>query len=532
MSARLKCLSATIVLWSAVSHASAQCDRVKLVPHDPADGQEFSWALAAEEDRVLVGSFGGSADQINGAGYLFERSNGSWAEIKKLTSPSSAIFDGFGQAVALSQGRALIGARYDGELGAEAGAAHVFVRSGAQWTLEASLRASDGAADDEFGQTVALFGTCALVGSAYADAAGDFSGAAYAFELVNGVWTEAAKLVPAEIEAGDVFGFSVALHGDLAAIGAPGDDDLGTSSGAVYVFRREGTTWTLEQRLTPDAPTSHVGFGHALALHADTLLIGTSGDDEQGENSGAALVFVRSGGQWTEQQKLVSGAPSPSAFFGFAVALAQDFAVVGAYGDDHGGVFSQAGSADVFRRNAGQWTALDRLIDVTPESAEYFGFAVAASGESAFVGSPDDHEPGPLRGGTTVVHFAVAEASSYGTGWPGTLGIPTLTAVDPPILGQNTTIQASNSFGAATTGFLLLGFQSTDQPTGSGGSLLVNPAWVFPMSIPVQGADLVGAIPDDPALCGIDLYLQVLEFDQGASHDLSFTAGLALHLGR
>lgn len=283
--------------------AAAQCDSVKLVPGDPADAQEFSWAVAADGETLLIGAFGRSADGTLGAAYVFERLAGVWTERAKLVSPET--WNGFGQAVSLRDGRALVGARYDNERGTEAGAAYVFAGAGDTWTLEAKLLAADGAADDELGQCVAISGETAIVGAPYDDDDGSFSGSAYLFERVLSTWTQAAKLTAEDAVEGQVFGSAVALDGDRAAVGATGDDTFDTNSGAVYLFRRENGAWVQEAKVTCSTPSAHHGFGSSVALSGDVLLVGTFGDDEQGTDAGAAYVYRRSNGVWSEEARLL-----------------------------------------------------------------------------------------------------------------------------------------------------------------------------------------------------------------------------------
>jgi hypothetical protein len=126
---------------------------------------------------------------------------------------------------------------------------------------------------------------------------------------------------------------------------------------------------------------------------------------------------------------------------------------------------------------------------------------------------------------------APASWSNYGAGWPGTGGVPGLTAASDPHLGQSLTINIGNSRGANTNGFLVLGFSSTSLPTAFGGTLLAFPNYILVIGIPAAGASPSTTLPLDPTLCGLALYVQVIETDPGASHGYSFTPGLQLNLG-
>lgn len=124
-----------------------------------------------------------------------------------------------------------------------------------------------------------------------------------------------------------------------------------------------------------------------------------------------------------------------------------------------------------------------------------------------------------------------ASWESYGAGWTGSLGVPGLVALEDPGVGQTLDVQLDNSLGADTFALLLLGFANANVPTGAGGTLLVSPALIAPMSVPQSGLTLSAAIPDDPALGFLDVYLQFLEADSGASKGISFTPGLRLRFG-
>lgn len=126
---------------------------------------------------------------------------------------------------------------------------------------------------------------------------------------------------------------------------------------------------------------------------------------------------------------------------------------------------------------------------------------------------------------------AVAKWFTYGNGWPGTNGVPLLTGVNNPVVGQSLSLSLSNSAGATTSGMILIGISADAIPTSKGGTLLVDPLLYLPVSIPAAGLTLTGSIPDDPSLYGFNLYLQALELDAGASKRLSFTPGLDLYLG-
>ncbi|MEW6741250.1 MAG: hypothetical protein AB1486_00700 [Planctomycetota bacterium] len=124
-----------------------------------------------------------------------------------------------------------------------------------------------------------------------------------------------------------------------------------------------------------------------------------------------------------------------------------------------------------------------------------------------------------------------ASWANYGTGWPGTNGIPSFTASATPVLGSSITLDIGNSLGAPTSAFLFMGLAPAGISTPFGGTLLVLPKWVYSIALLAGTTSLPGQVPYDPALAGLHLYVQVLEMDPGASYGISFTRGLELVLG-
>jgi hypothetical protein len=229
-----------------------------------------------------------------------------WSELQaKLLPSDGAADDYFGRSTALSGDTALMGVASDDDQGASSGSAYVFVRSGGVWTEQAKLLPSDGAAGDLFGRSVALAGDTALVGAPTDDDQGADAGSAYVLVRSGAVWIEQAKLLPNDGEADHNFGWSVALSGDTALVGTPEDDDQGFSSGSAYVLVRSGGVWTEQAKLLPSDGASSEDFGWSVALSGDTALVGAKHDEDQGSNSGSVYVFVRSGAVWTEQAKLL-----------------------------------------------------------------------------------------------------------------------------------------------------------------------------------------------------------------------------------
>jgi hypothetical protein len=164
----------------------------------------------------------------------------------------------------------------------------VFVRSGGVWTEQQKLLATDGAADDSFGRSVAISGDTVIVGADQTDDAGLDSGSAYVFVRSGGVWTEQQKLLASDGAADDWFGRSVAISGDGAGRNY---EAAGLDSGSAYVFVRSGGVWTEQQKLLATDGAELDGFGNSVAISGDTAIVGAWDNDDAGTNSGSAYVY-------------------------------------------------------------------------------------------------------------------------------------------------------------------------------------------------------------------------------------------------
>lgn len=368
--------------------------QAQLTVDDGADDGEFGYSVALDGDTALVGAWrkdiGGNDDQ--GSAYIFTRSGETWTQQAKLTASDGSANDQFGVVVALDGDTAIIGASADG-VGANSrqGSAYVFARNGTEWIQQAQLVADDGAANDEFGFAVALEGDTAVVG-AWGDDVGGITnqGSAYVFVRSGIAWMQQAHLTANDGAESDYFGVSVALSDDTALVGMFGDDIGGSSThGSAYVFTRSGSLWTLQSKLTDADGLGDDYFGWAVALSHDVALVGALRDDAPNALQGSAYVFTRSGTTWTQQAQLTADEGEGYEEFGISVALDGDTALVGAWLDDIGANRNQ-GSANVFARSGSVWTQQATLTPGDAEEYDNFGWSVAIAGDTALVGAMGD----------------------------------------------------------------------------------------------------------------------------------------------
>jgi hypothetical protein len=416
----------------------------KLTASDAAADDWFGNSVSVSGDTAIIGAYvDDDAGSQSGSAYVFTRSGDTWIQQAKLTASDATAYDQFGVRVSLDGDTAIVGAFLDDDAGSRSGSAYVFVRSGTIWTQQAKLTASDAAAGDYFGVWVSVDGDTAIVGAQYNDDNGTNSGSAYVFTRSGGTWSEQAKLTASDAAAEDHFGHSVAFSGDTAIVGAQYNDDNGTNSGSAYVFTRSGGTWSEQAKLTASDAAAEDHFGHCVSFNGDTAIVGAYANDDNGTNSGSAYVFTRSGGTWSEQAKLIASDAAAEDYFGSSVSVDGDTAIVGAqYNDDHG---TNSGSAYVFTRSGGTWSEQGKLTASDAAAEDYFGRSVSVDGDTVILGANFDDDGGTNSGSAYVFQRSPASISTGG-------GVVSITAADAEIGGTIDAAAGPVSFLPSTLG--------------------------------------------------------------------------------
>lgn len=377
--------------------------RATVVADDGDPGDRFGVSVAVDGDVAVVGApFDGDPHGENaGSAYVLERAAGSWTRRAKLVARDGDPGDRFGHSVAVGGDVAVVGAPRDEDPnGANAGAAYAFERSGDDWPQRSKLAAADGTGGDAFGVSVAVDGGAAVVGADLgANRNGTTVGVAYAFEQTGGDWVQGAKFVAPGGGPGDFFGTAVALDGGTAVVGAPFETDTGgAETGAAYAFERSGGDWTRAGRL---ATGGDGRFGHAVAVAGGVALVGEP--DDVPASAGAAHAFASAGSGWTRDAALAGAVADPGDRFGDAVGVDGTTAVVGASRDDDpngpGG-----GAAYVYDRAGGTWSQRAQLAPGVGRSFDEFGRTVGVDGSTVVVGAPFDDNPRGTGAGAAYVY--------------------------------------------------------------------------------------------------------------------------------
>lgn len=387
---------ALLILFGGAFTISVSGQHIKLTVSDGVASENFGSSVAISGNTAIVGASGdtiaGRATQ--GSAYIFIKSGNTWTRQAKLTASDGFANDRFGNSVAISNSgdTVIVGASFADVNGAvDRGATYVFIKSGTTWTQQVKLAASDGLANDNFGSSVAINGTTAIVGAAGADINGkDSQGAAYVFVKNGTTWTQQFKLTASDGAKLDNFGNSVAINGNIGIVGAHRADINGAvDRGAAYVFARNvNNTWTQQAKLLASGGLANDNFGSSVASNSgDTVIIGAAFADIDGVlNRGAAYVFVANGTTWTQQTRLLASEGKENNKFGNSVSVSGNTAIVGDEGANIDGKSAQ-GAAYVFIKSGTTWTQQVKLLASDGAKLDNFGSGVAISGNTAIVGS-------------------------------------------------------------------------------------------------------------------------------------------------
>lgn len=302
--------------------AVEQNEDQKIVASDGTELQRFGESVALFGDTAMVGT--NDTHTGRSAVYVFTRSGGSWVETQKLLAADGAAGDDarFGASIVLDGTTAVIGAdgaTVDGR--PNQGAAYVFRRDGASWTQVAKIVAADGATGDNFGNSLALSGNRLLVGAHHAQVNGNPRGAAYLFEGSNGAWTQVQKIRGVDTRDNDAFGHRVAfsdasliVSAELASLDFPG---------ALYFFKEADGTWLQKQKLVGEL---YSGLGSSLAARGNRLVTGAPTLDAQG----VVYVYAELDGFWRRTHTIHTPEGESFANFGYSIGLTDTSFVAGA----------------------------------------------------------------------------------------------------------------------------------------------------------------------------------------------------------
>ncbi len=304
----------------------------KLMPEALVERSFFGAAVDVFEDYAVIGAHG--TNDYRGKIYVYKNNGLLWELEAELIPDDLQKSDLFGSSVALDGENIVVGAHGADDNGSRSGAAYFYQKDQDVWSLVNRVVASNGGSSDTFAGEVDISGEYAVIGShLFANEQGRI-GSAYVFHLVDGQWVEEAMLTSDEPQDWDYFGVDVVIIQDTIVVGSSFDDDRGLQSGSVYVFERYGQQWDITSKLVADDGHADDKFGSAIDIFENKIIVGAYLNDTQEQNSGAAYQFEFYGNVWSQTKKIIPDEGKERGFFGGSVAIFDGVSFVGEiYGD-------------------------------------------------------------------------------------------------------------------------------------------------------------------------------------------------------
>jgi len=369
----------------------------KIHASDGASGDYFGYSVCISGDNIVVGAANDSVYGLgSGSAYVFIKPVSGWVDMTqnaKLLPSTGGMYDYFGSSVSISGDNVVAGSYYNDINGYNSGSAYVFTKPVSGWanmTQTAKILPSDGSNNEYFGNSVSISGNKIMVGKPEGN---PLWGSVYIFNKPVSGWanmTQTQKVVP-PVTLGhnfDNYGYSVAIDSNYAIVGSPGQDN---GLGAAYLMHFNGNTWTTLAKLT--ATDMFVGqhFGRSVGISGDNVVVGASGDDDNGDYSGSAYIFTKPSSGWIDMTQTAKILPSDGSFnsiFGNSVSISGDNIVVGACQDNFN--TTRKGSAYIFTKPPNGWTNMTQTAKITASdggSNDDFGFSVCISGDNIVIGA-------------------------------------------------------------------------------------------------------------------------------------------------
>ena len=399
---------AVVVLQFSTPKSYGQCQIKKITASNASEFDWFGFGLAATEDVIVVAARG-DANQETAArnAYIFEKVNGLWTESAILAADQDDAPDRFGRSVAVDGATILVGDTQFDLTGM--GAVYFFEKQGEVWE---HADVFTGVQNTAFGISSAISGNTAMVGASAAQFNGVFSGVVFVYERVSGIWVSAGKLSPPDGNDFDQFGVSVGLSGNIAVIGAFRGEVDEIETGTAYIYERIDGVWTFVTKIMADDRAESDMFGHDVAISGEIVVIGADSHDDLGSLSGAAYLFEKVEGVWTQTKKLLADDGMSTDLFGSSVGVSGQTVVVGARQDDDQG--SASGSGYVFRKLSGVWTQTAKLLASDGARIDFFGKSMVIGGGTIVVGASGNDDVADRSGSAYIFNLPCDDCNGNG----------------------------------------------------------------------------------------------------------------------
>ncbi|KDM91588.1 hypothetical protein EA58_11230 [Photobacterium galatheae] len=347
----------------------------KLIASDASEYREFGSAVAIDGNTLVIGQSSGQSV------YVFIHDGVSWVEQAKLTpSENTSAYSGFGHAVEIDGDTIAVGAPFE-DLGDDTnvGAVYLYSRSEHHWTEQHRILPDNPHSFENFGFSLALRQGNLLTGSPGKDTHDFTNGQVSYYQQTGNRWVLKQQLFPKDLGTADNFGFSIDISGDTAVIGSIGSN---TNLGDAEIFTLSGGLWVEQQSLDNQNGAQGDSFGYSVAIHGDTIAIGAPyASESETPDQGEVSIYKRTGNNWYLQEKVFSDVPVFSQSFGFHTTLQENKLLIGTY---H---YASGAALFIFERDEHAWQQVSKLS--SPESQEAFGMAAAIEGNIIAIGAPN-----------------------------------------------------------------------------------------------------------------------------------------------
>ncbi|MGH1365352.1 MAG: FISUMP domain-containing protein [Calditrichia bacterium] len=371
----------------------------KITPFDALVNNRFGHAVSIDGSFLAVSAISNDRrGPAAGSAYIFERVTSGWSEKLQLLPDLLEPGDELGRSIGCGDGWVIVGADGDDDRGKNAGAVYIYRNATSGWEFTQKLTAPNGAPDDRFGVSCAINNQWAVVGAFAQDSIAMNSGSVYIYRYNTGAqnWGFDREIVAPTAREGAIFGNAVSLSGNQIVIGASMDDELGDQAGAAYVFEHEVNEWSFKGKLVASDGMSGANFGASVAIDGDDLIVGSPKSDGQGDNAGSIYFFEKQNNVWQESGRYMASSPAASDEFGGRVDISGEIALIGSTGKDITG--ENSGAAYIFRKDGDGWKEIEVICASDGASSNSYGDYVAIDGNYAVVGAPQSAHDGASSG--------------------------------------------------------------------------------------------------------------------------------------
>ncbi|MCX7553388.1 hypothetical protein OS175_05815 [Marinicella sp. S1101] len=322
-----------------------------------------------------------------GAVYLFKKEEDVWEEKQKLVAPNEQHFNKFGSNVQINSNKIFISSVSDESLEQFEGHVHVFEQAGLNWVQTTDLGPIIGSDDNEFDFSLASDNNQLLIGASGDDSIDNEAGSFFSFSFNNFQWNENDKVDMLLGSARNFFGSTTKIDGNHMMIGSYGDDEIGRESGAVYGYKLLNEEWILNSKIFAESPQPFQNFGYAIDIDGLKAIIGAPSFGDMTNDPGSAYIFNYIGGDWVYETKLTASDGVDDDYFGGSVTINGDYALIGGTGSDTFG--DRSGAAYIFKKENGIWSEVNKLVIPNPDEDDYLGLDVGLNNQWAIVGQSD-----------------------------------------------------------------------------------------------------------------------------------------------